>query len=181
MKRYWFFVLLLAAMITFTIGMGLISGQEKEMPFGGNKDVAFAENAWTAMQGYNEWLMASDFYKGISPHGKVLRLYYNVVNINEKPYHVIIKDNFGGKDATIKNVSNAPDDYLAAVTIMIQRRQGYDPDHNNWFWAKYNGDGSLDQNAKGMKMAGRVAKGMNVGCISCHANAGDNDYVFTND
>jgi|GEM_PF-3494242 len=30
-------------------------------------------------------------------------------------------------------------------------------------------------------MAGRVAKGMEQGCIACHSNAVDGDYLFAND
>ena len=30
-------------------------------------------------------------------------------------------------------------------------------------------------------MAGRVAKGMDMGCIACHKGAKDDDYVFVND
>jgi hypothetical protein len=181
MKHFYLPLSLLALLIVFLIGTGLISGEEKKMPFGGEKDVAFAENIWMAMKGYEQWPMRSGFYQGTSPHGKVLRLYYNMVNVDDQPYHVIVKDNFGGQEATVKNAAKAPNEYLAAVTIMVQRRPGYDPDNNNWFWAKYLADGSLDKNAKGMKLAGRVAKGMNAGCIACHAKAGDNDYVFTND
>ena len=36
-------------------------------------------------------------------------------------------------------------------------------------------------NPKGMKLAGRVAKGMPAGCISCHLSADDGDYLFFND
>jgi len=39
----------------------------------------------------------------------------------------------------------------------------------------------LDKETKDMKLAGRVAKGMPQGCISCHANARGGDYLFVND
>lgn len=181
MKRSWMPALMIIAFVTFSLSMALISGEEKEMPFGGEKDVQFAKAIWTAMKGYDRWPMKSGFYPGTSPHGKVLKLYYNMVNVNNKPYHVIIKDNYGGEGATVEAVAEAPEKYLAAVTVMVQREDGYDPAHNNWFWAKYMPGGSLDKNAKGMQMAGRVAKGMKVGCIACHADAADNDFVFTND
>jgi hypothetical protein len=32
-----------------------------------------------------------------------------------------------------------------------------------------------------MSLAGRVAKGMDMGCIACHKGAKDNDYLFFND
>ena len=157
----------------------LLFAQDK--PFGGEKDVDFAMAMWKAMDGYEEWPMQSDFYPGQSPHGTVLRMYYNLVNVDGEPYHVIVKDNYGGEGATVESVSQSPDEYMAAVTIMVQMDEGYDSENNNWFYAKYMKDGSLDQNAQGMKMAGRVAKGMNAGCIACHAKAGNGDYLFSND
>ena len=63
---------------------------------------------------------------------------------------------------------------------MLQREAGYDDDNDNWFWAKYAPDGSVMANPKGMKLAGRVAKGMPAGCISCHLSAEDGDYLFFN-
>jgi hypothetical protein len=75
----------------------------------------------------------------------------------------------------------SPDEYLASVKIMVQMEPGYDPPNNNWFYAKYLPDGSLDKNPKEMKLAGRVAKGADTGCIACHRRAADNDFVWTND
>jgi hypothetical protein len=68
-----------------------------------------------------------------------------------------------------------------AVTVMVQREASYDPEDNNWFWIKYNADGTISNDDKGTAMAGRVAKGMDTGCISCHKTAKDNDFIFTND
>jgi hypothetical protein len=153
----------------------------KAPPFGGEADVAFAQALWSAMDGYRDWRLASGVYPGKSPHGMFLRMYYNVVTVDGKPYHVIVKDNFGGEGATLEKVSESPNDYLGAVTVMLQREAGYDPDNNDWFWVKYAADGAVDENDAGTALAGRVAKGMSAGCIACHANAGGDDYVFVND
>jgi hypothetical protein len=148
----------------------LVVGEEKmPMPFGGKKDVEFANKMWKAMKDYQMWPIQSDMAPGKSPHGAFVRLYYSLVNIDGKPYHVIIKDNF------------MPNKQLAAVTVMLQREDAYDADNNNWFWVKYDADGTVSKNDKGMALAGRVAKGMDTGCIACHKGANDNDYVFTND
>lgn len=152
-----------------------------KQPFGGKQDVAFAQQLWQAMDDYQDWPMRSEVYPGTSPHGAFLRLYYGLVTIDGKAYHVIVKDNFGGADADAESVSADPEAYLAAVTVMVQREEGYAPDAANWFWVKYRPDGSLDTNARDMKLAGRVAKGSDQGCIACHTRAGGGDYVFTND
>jgi hypothetical protein len=162
----------------------VVSSAEEKMappPFGGEADVAFARALWSAIEGYQGWRLTSDYYPGKSPHGMFLRMYSNVVTVDGKPYYVIVKDNFGGKDATLDAVRKSPGDYLAAVTAMLGREAGYDPDNNNWFWVKYGPGGSIDKNDKGMALAGRVAKGMSTGCIACHAGAGGGDYLFSND
>jgi hypothetical protein len=159
------------------------SAEEKmaAAPFGGEADVAFARALWSAIDGYQGWRLTSDYYPGKSPHGMFLRVYSNVVTAGGTPYYVIVKDNFGGKDATLDAVRESPVDYLVAVTVMLGREAGYDPDNHNWFWVKYAPDGSIDKNDAGMALAGRVAKGTSVGCIACHAGAGGGDYLFTND
>ena len=173
----------LASIILVVLALSIFSQPvgTQEMAFGGKEDVEFANRLWKAMKDYQKWLMKSDFYPGASPHGQFLRLYYNMVNVNGKPYHVIVKDNFGGEGARLETVSQSPEKYLAAVTVMVQREAGYDSDNNDWFWVKYKADGTIDKNPQGMALAGRVAKGMDVGCIACHQQAEGNDYVFTND
>ncbi|MFQ6043105.1 MAG: cytochrome P460 family protein [Candidatus Poribacteria bacterium] len=182
MKRpvvYAAFAAITLSAVALSILIQSVGGQE--MAFGGKEDIAFANKVWKSIAGYDKWLMKSDVYPGESPHGKFLRLYYNMVNVDGKPYHIIIKDNFGGKDATLEKVSKSPEKYLAAVTVMVQREAGYDSDNNDWFWVKYKADGAIDKNPKGMALAGRVGKGMDEGCIPCHSKAKDNDYLFTND
>ena len=78
-------------------------------------------------------------------------------------------------------VQKTPSEYLLAVTVMVQREPGYDPEDNNWFYAKYAPDGAIVMANNGMAMAGRVAKGMEAGCIPCHVKAGGGDFVFWND
>lgn len=145
-----------------------VAGAE-EMAFGGKADVEFANKMWKGMKDYQKWVMQSDMLPGKTPHGAFIRYYYNIVNVDRKPYHVVAKDNF------------MPNKQLAAVTVMVQREAGYDPDNNDWFWVKYKVDGTVGKNPKGMSLAGRVAKGMDAGCIACHKTAKDNDYIFVND
>lgn len=176
-----FIISAFAFVFLLILGSGINLLAQKDMAFGGSSDVSFADKLWSATQEYTDWPMRSGVYPGSSPHGKFLRLYYNMVEVEDKHYHVIVKDNYGGEDATREKVSQSPDKYLVAVTIMLQREKGYDPDHMDWFYVKYAPDGSIMQNPKGIALAGRVAKGTNQGCIACHANAAGGDYLFTND
>lgn len=160
---------------------GVSEEKEAMSPFGGKEDVAFANKLWKAMQGYDGWPMKSDFYTGNKPHGKIGRLYYGVVHVEGKPYHVIIKDNLGGEGATLEAVAKSPKKYLAAVTVIVQREAGYDPENHDRLWAKFTADGSVMKNEAGVMLAGRVAKGKEKGCIACHSGAKGKDYLFFND
>jgi len=155
-------------------------------PFGGEDDVAFAEDLWDVLlaSDYTAWPMRSEISIGGSPHGAYVRLYYNTVHVgsDDDHYHVIVKDNFGGpENPTLDEVTADPEAYLGAITVMVQREPGYDSDNDDWYWVKYLADGSLDVNANGVALAGRVAKGAETGCIACHTSAGRGDYLFTND
>ena len=171
-------VLTLVALLAHGGSREQASGQP---PFGGQADIAFAKDLWRAMEDYRDWKMQSDIYPGTSPHGAFLRVSYNLVHVDGKPYHLIVKENFGGQDATRRKVVANPDDYRGPVTIMLQREAGYDPAHGDWFWVKYEPDGDIAENDKGRALAGRVAKGAQKGCIACHGNAAGGDYVFNND
>lgn len=153
----------------------------QEMPFGGKADVKFANDLWQAVKGYESWMTRSNFYEGHSPHGKILRNYFSIVKVDGKNYPVIIKDNFGGEGASLTSVSENSTKYLVAITLMVKRSDGYDTDNQNWFWVKYKQDGTIDKNNKGILLAGRVAKGMDTGCINCHAKAKGDDYYYNND
>jgi hypothetical protein len=63
---------------------------------------------------------------------------------------------------------------LMAVTVMY-RAKGYDPEHNDWYYAKYNPNGTVAMKGD-MKLVGKPK-----GCIACHAGADGNDFTFAND
>ena len=64
---------------------------------------------------------------------------------------------------------------------MVKMKDDYDPDHKNWFYAKYKADGSLHANPDGVSLAGRVGKVGGPGCIGCHVGAPGGDFVFRHD
>jgi len=188
MKRaLWTFpVLMIIAIVWFAAGcessekddsgMADSGGSTMAPPFGGPGDVAAAQSLWRDIRGYQRW----DSYPGLSgwqdgksPHGKALKYYINQTAqrspANPRDGYIIVKENYGERGGP-----------LMAVTVMKKQR-GYDPDNADWFWVKYNADGTIAKNPKGMQLAGRVAKGMPAGCIACHGNAAGDDYLFVND
>lgn len=153
----------------------------QDKPFGDPDSVAYSQDLWAALE---EASLAGDGaintvpYTGQHPHGAVLETLYSEVTVNGHAGEVIVKRNYGGEGITNAKVANNRGKYLKAVTVMFKREAGYDPDNNDWFWVKYKPDGSLHTNPKDMKLAGRVAKGMNAGCIACHSGMRANDFQF---
>lgn len=154
-------------------------------PFGGEADQAYAGRLWRALQ--DARLVGSDAlrttpYEGTHPHGAVLENVEQDVRVSGHTGVALVKSNYAGDGITPAMVANDPARYLDSVTVMYRREAGYDPDSENWFWAKYNPDGSLQSNPKGMKLAGRVGnKEAGAGCLGCHQGAPGNDFVFSHD
>ena len=157
--------------------------------FGGEEDRDYAAQLWQAMSDRNfigEDAVMAFPYEGTDPHGMMLETFYTDATVGDHTGALVIKRNYGPEGVTVDQVLGSPGEHLGAVTIMYRREQGYDPETNNWFWAKYLPDGALDQNPNGVPLAGRVAKnaggeGQHAGCIGCHQGAGGDDYLFTTD
>jgi len=138
---------------------------------------SFESKFWTYLQTvqYRNWAPAAgqglDVYPGQAPHGAFLKMYLNRIaaaDPKKLPHgSIIVKENFGKDKKT-----------LMAITVMY-RVKGYDPDNNDWYWVKYNADGTVARTPadKGSKpIAGRFKS-----CIDCHASAADGDYYYAND
>lgn len=161
---------------------GLVFAEEKQ-PFGDEKAVAYAEKLWrhlTDLKLVGENRTMSAPYEGVHPHGAFLDTIERSVTFEDNTGPVLIKRNYRGDDLTKREVWNNPDKHLELVTVMYQRGE-YDPENNNWFWASFLPDGSLDTNPKGVKLAGRVGADEKAGCIACHRNAPGGDMVYAHD
>jgi len=153
-------------------------------PFGNEADLADAKKVWQASldAGFvGENAIVTRPYTGAPPHGMILELMEKTVTIDGVTGPLVVKKNYGGNGLTANDVIGDPDKYLKAVTIQFKREEGYDSENKNWFYGKYSPDGSLQSNPKGVKLAGRVAKGAPTGCISCHKAAPGGDYIFNHD
>ncbi|MEM9456014.1 MAG: cytochrome P460 family protein [Myxococcota bacterium] len=149
-------------------------------PFGGQEDVDLANELWMtiggATQDYANWAQITGL-EGVvdsaAPHADYAEIYINDVAEAD--------DTFPDGSILVKeNVTDEMGENIDAVTIMV-RRDGYEPSAGDWFWAKYLPDGTLDMNANGVPLAGRVGLGGDMGCIPCHSGAMDDDFVFSND
>ena len=172
------------ALISAIAAIGLAGAvMAQDAPFGTDADADYADQVWSAMEEMNlagEGMLRTFPYEGLAPHGMMLETLYTEATVDGHTGDLIIKRNYGPEGVSADAVLSEPDKHLGAVTVMFRREAGFDPDNSDWFWVKYLPDGSLDKNPKGMRLAGRVAKGADQGCIACHAGAGP-DMVFTSD
>lgn len=125
------------------------------------EDTQAVWNYITEANPYSEWgtwpePQFEGYLQSGAPHSKVVRMFVNETALDvassfpgEMPDgSIIVKDNMTGESL------DSPGD-LGAVTVMY-KVTGYNPDGGDWFWAKYQADGSVDA-------AGRVAS-----CAGCH-------------
>jgi len=110
---------------------------------------------------YSFWPGHEGMRAGQSPHGKFHEVYINATLAGSLPLPgkvvpdggIIVKENF--------SVDKKP----AGLTVMVKVR-GYNPEHADWFWAKFDPGGKV------------LAEGKVKECIECHEGVKDNDYVI---
>ncbi|WP_235917108.1 cytochrome P460 family protein [Maritimibacter harenae] len=172
----------IAGVTALTLG---VTGAWAQKPvFGTEEDINFADELWSAMEDAGlagDGMLRSFPYEGVAPHGMMLETLYTTGTVDGHTGDLVIKRNYGPEGVSIDAVLNDPGTHLSAVTVMFRRETGFDSDNQDWFWVKYLPDGSLDKNPEGMPLAGRVAKGMDAGCIACHSGAPGDDMIFTTD
>jgi cytochrome c553 len=106
-----------------------------------------------------------------APHGNTVRIF-----VNNRALDAIERDNFdgtlpNGSIVVKENFGGSVDEpgELAALTVMY-KLDGFNPDAHDWFWLKAAGDGSA------VDAAGAVE-----GCIGCHGQEGNSDYLLRYD
>ena len=172
MKRRWLIPLLILGFLSVT-ALAQMGGSDEEIA--GSTWNLIRDQSY-AFTWHYEPGSPPGFYKGNPPHGKVLRTFYNNIAFDATQARsgafpagsVLVKENHAsprnltGSKGVIKNFT--PN--LKSVTVMLKMPAGYNPKANNWFWAKYQPDGTI-------AVAGKVES-----CTACHAQRAENDYVF---
>ena len=120
----------------------------------------------------------AEMQEGNSPHGAFVTILVNDVAIESIETGNDVFDY--GSHIIKKNYT--PDGELAAYTDMI-KIEGYDPMRSDWYWVKYDVDGTVSTAEDGTLLAGETFKVMaeenESGCISCHSAVSDTDWVFS--
>ena len=173
----------IAVLVAMFIAIGTINAQTDQQWFGGESDIAFASDLWAALlqaRLAGEDAINNEPYIGIHPHGAILESSIDTITVKGVTGTVVTKHSYRGNDVSIEAVAADRAAFLEDITVMFQRESGYDTANQNWFWAKYNADGSLGATPNGIQLAGRIAKGKPKGCIACHKKAEGDDYLFVN-
>ncbi|HEX4131420.1 MAG TPA: cytochrome P460 family protein [Pirellulales bacterium] len=106
--------------------------------------------------------------EGKDPHGASPKAYVNSVFANSlatPPFGSIVVREDAASDPSMRS----------SVSVMY-RVQGTDPKNFDWYWLRFQPDGSLAKGEDGKPLAGRVTS-----CIECHQRAQGGDLVFSND
>jgi hypothetical protein len=170
-----------AAIIIMLLGATTASAESGL--FGNAEDVEYARKLWSALEEANlagENAVEDKPYIGEHPHGAVLETIHGSVTVEGYEGEVVTKRSYSGEGVSVEVVIADRKKYINDVTVMFKRESGYDKENKDWFWAKYNPDGSLDSTPNGVKLAGRVAKGKKKGCIACHRKAPGDDFLYIN-
>lgn len=110
---------------------------------------------------YDFWPGHQGYQQGQAPHGPIHRIFVNDPLVSQLPLDppvapdgsIIVKENRLG------------DRTLTGYTVMA-KVDGFSEGTNDWFWARYEPDGSV------------AAEGTVGSCIACHAGVRDNDFVI---
>jgi len=153
------------AIIFSSIFLGCIGSKETKLePKADGKALYDYITKGNNYKSWEKWPGKGELYPGKEPHGSFLTTY-----VTDNALSAISGKKGSMPDESIIVKENySPDKKLAAITVMYNET-GYDAEHNDWFWVKYEPDGKID------------AQGKVQGCIDCHGQKKDNDYIWTGD
>ena len=110
---------------------------------------------------YDFWPGHEGYQQGQAPHGPIHRIFVNQPLVSQLPLDppvapdgsIIVKENRQG------------DRTLTGYTVMA-KVEGFSEGTNDWFWARYEPDGSV------------AAEGTVGNCVVCHAGVRNNDFII---
>ena len=126
-----------------------------------------AERLWERImveapyESYSFWPGEEGIQPGQAPHGPFHRVFVNKTLYQSVPVSDAAAPN--GSLIVKENLDTARE--LTSFTVMA-KVSGFDPEHGDWFWARYLADGSV------------AAAGSVQSCIVCHAGMRENDYII---
>ncbi len=167
------FSIVMASAYAYAIGH---QGQTREIPyeqtFGHYEQMPMAAGGdlrhyVTAHNPYKKefklWPGKGEVVPGTEPHGSFITVYVNDIAYDSITDNEVLRNN-----SIVLKENYTPEKKLAAITIMY-RVKGFNPEGGDWFWTKYDSDFNI------------LKEGKVKGCLGCHGDVKDNDYIFTGD
>ena len=113
-------------------------------------------------QNWELWPGKGELYQGGEPHRALFTSYLNPTAFDA------LQDKTGSipNGGIIIKENYTPDAVFDLITLMY-KVDGFDPENNDWFWAKIGAAGDVQ------------AEGKLVGCQACHGGGRANDFVLT--
>lgn len=110
------------------------------------------------------WPGTGELDPGKGPHGDSITIY-----VSDSAFSAIEeKAGVMPEGSTVLKEGYNSDGELIEVVVM-HKVEGFDPEHNDWFWLWYDADDEI-------KAEGKV-----LSCYNCHTRQAGNDYLFTGD
>src|SRR5262245_21195691 len=165
-----------SALILISGCFGKLEIEGEPSPYGGPFDEQEASSLWLQIAGRDGWPAFAGydgFFENGAPHGAFGRLFVNTIAAEDPTAlpigSVIVKHDYVDQD----------EGALDSIT-MIARIDNFNPEAGDWFWARFELDGSLSTDDDGRPLAGKIGMGGEMGCIPCHQSAPGADFVFLN-
>ncbi len=165
MRNFNVFNLTAVLVLVFFLFPALSSATEKKhyMPAAEGEDFLSYITEVNPYQNWELWPGTEELYEGTEPHGVLLTTYVNkpaLKGIKKGKLEqgmpqgsIIVKENY------------SPEEELVSVTSMY-KVEGFNPEVGDWFWVNHTPDEEIDA-------AGKVQ-----GCIDCHSQVENRDYLF---
>ncbi len=129
-------------------------------------DSELTERIWEQLDGYQDWNQTPDWtgvqYSWRGAHGPAVQIWYD----GRARSGVEQGKDYANGSMLVKEAYNDPEGTQLASVTVLKKIDGYDPEHNDWFFAVY--DPATGESA---------ASGKVDFCISCH-EAAEHDYVM---
>ncbi len=107
------------------------------------------------------WPGKGEKFQGGEPHGALHTIY-----VSPSAFRAVTTKAGSMPDGAIVVKENFTADGIFDLVTLMYKRQGFDPENNDWFWAKFKKNGEID------------AEGRIPGCQACHGAQKDNDYIW---
>ncbi|WP_406655757.1 plastocyanin/azurin family copper-binding protein [Methanolobus sp. ZRKC2] len=141
---------------------GDTSSVQSELPEPNGTDVYTYITEENNYRNWDLWPLKEEKYASTSIHGPLLTTY-----VSENTASAI-QDRTGTLPFGSIAVRESYDSDGELEEIGVRYKvEGYNPEHNDWFWAAYTPEGEI------------IAEGRVEACQDCHSVEADNDYIYT--